>query len=73
MQANNCIGTYVHGILDNAPFVDFLLRPFVDKIGAQEESISYQDFKEKQYDLLADHVRKHLNMEQLYKIMQNND
>ena len=73
MQANNCIGTYVHGILDNAPFVDFLLRPFAEKIGAQEESISYQDFKEKQYDLLADHVRKHLNMEQLYKIMQNND
>ena len=41
--------------------------------GAHKENISYQDFKEKQYDLLADHVRKHLDMEQLYKIMRNND
>lgn len=73
MRANNCIGTYVHGILDNAHFVDFLLQPYVEKIGAHKENISYQDFKEKQYDLLADHVRKYLDMEQLYKIMRNND
>lgn len=27
-----CMGTYIHGILDNPSFIDFLLEPFADKI-----------------------------------------
>lgn len=33
---------------------------------------SYQDFKETQYDLLADAVRKHLDMDRIYEIIYNN-
>lgn len=66
---NKCMGTYVHGILDNAPFVDFLLQPFADKLAETDKAFDYQKFKEEQYDRLAEHVRKHVDMEQIYKIL----
>ena len=73
VQTDHCIGTYVHGMLDNAVFVDFLLRPFSDKIGKRHETFDYQAYKQQQYDLLAAHIRHNLDMELLYKIMQGND
>lgn len=63
-------GTYIHGILDNAEVINWLLEPYSDR---QESQMSYREFKEQQYDLLADHVRKHLNMDLLYQIMKEND
>ena len=66
---NKCMGTYVHGILDNASFVDFLLQPFADKLAGTDKAFDYQKFKEEQYDRLAEHVRKHVDMEQIYKIL----
>ena len=68
-----CMGTYVHGILDNAPFVDYLLRPFADKLSKASGSFNYQEFKEEQYDRLAAHVRQHVDMEQIYKILTSDD
>ena len=65
----HCMGTYVHGILDNTPFVDMLLQPFADRVGERRESFDYAAFKEQQYDLLADHVRQHLDMDKLYEIL----
>ena len=67
---NKCMGTYLHGILDNQPFVDFLLQPFADKLSAAK-SFDYHAFKEEQYDKLADHVRRHLDMKRLYEILTN--
>ncbi len=63
----NCMGTYVHGILDNTSVIDFLLEGKTEQ--ASEEHVSIEEFKDRQYDLLADHVRKHLDMEALYRIM----
>jgi adenosylcobyric acid synthase len=69
---NRCIGTYLHGILDNAPVIDFLLQPFLDK-DASKTAFDYAAFKEEQYDKLAAHVRQHVNMELVYKIMRSFD
>ena len=63
------MGTYLHGILDNASFVDFLLTPFADKLAQADNPFDYQAFKEQQYDLLAEHVRKHVDMDLVYKIL----
>lgn len=63
-------GTYIHGILDNADVINWLLEPYSSK---KESQMGYSEFKQQQYDLLADHVRKHLNMDLLYKIMKEND
>ena len=65
------MGTYIHGILDNPQVIDSLLAPFADK--RDDSATSYIEFKEQQYDLLADHVRQHLNMPLLYQIMSQDD
>ena len=65
-------GTYIHGILDNQQVIESLLAPFAAS-KAQATALSYNDFKQQQYDLLADHVRRHLNMPLLYKIMSEDD
>ncbi len=64
---NNCIGTYIHGILDNAEFVDYLLAPHLT--GKPSESFDYFKFKEEQFDKLAEHVRSHVNMEFIYSFI----
>ncbi|MBR0432984.1 MAG: cobyric acid synthase [Bacteroidaceae bacterium] len=71
--SNRCWGTYLHGVLDNAPVVDALLAPFADRFNAEASSFDYAAFKEEQYDRLADHVRKHLDMARLYRIMTNDE
>ena len=70
MQADHCIGTYIHGFLDNAPVIDFLLK---DKAKDEAYVQNYADFKEQQYDLLADHVRRYVDIPKLYKILQGDD
>ncbi|MBQ7162978.1 MAG: cobyric acid synthase [Bacteroidales bacterium] len=70
---DKCMGTYVHGILDNPSFIDALLAPFADKIREAARPFDYQAFKDKQYDLLAEHVRRHVDMNLIYKILQHHD
>ena len=72
MQTDHCIGTYIHGFLDNAPVIEHILEKFKMQ-NAKFKMQSYADFKEEQYDKLADHVRQHVNMEQIYKILTNHD
>jgi len=64
----NCYGTYIHGSLDNTEFVDFLLKPYIAKT-ENRQAFDYFKFKEEQYDKLADHVRAHVNMDLLYKMI----
>lgn len=73
LLADHCMGTYIHGFFDNAPVIEHLLAPFVEKLAQRETAFDYRAFKEQQYDLLADHVRAHLDMQKLYQILQDND
>ena len=66
IQADHCIGTYIHGFLDNAPVIEYLLK---DKAVSLTSLKSYSEFKEEQYDKLADHVRHHVNIPKLYQIL----
>ena len=65
LQEKNCIGTYLHGFLDNEPVINSLLK---DK-ESSTPTMSLEEFKNHQYDLLADHVRKYVNIDKLYEIM----
>lgn len=69
---STCMGTYIHGILDNPEFIDFLLKPFAGKLSETAEAFNYQHFKEEQYDKLAEHVRQHVDMPLIYKILTDN-
>ena len=69
LAGTHCMGTYLHGILDNAVFVDYLLRPFADRIQDSGVGWDYEAFKQEQYDRLADHLREHVDLERIYQIM----
>ena len=64
-----CMGTYIHGSLDNASFIEFLLKPYAHRLTEEAETFNYQTYKEQQYDKLADHVRAHVNIPLVYQIL----
>ena len=64
-----CMGTYIHGILDNPAFIDRLLAPHSARLAESAAAFDYHAFKEEQYDLLADHVRRYVDIPLLYKIL----
>lgn len=62
-----CFGTYIHGILDNGVVINYLLAPYAAKLS--DTPFDFKAFKEEQYNKLADHVRSHVDMELVYKII----
>lgn len=72
-QAEHCIGTYIHGFFDNPMVVEFILNAAGIQHKAAQPSLSIEDFKEQQYDELADFVRKHVDINKLYTILNSND
>lgn len=72
-QAEHCIGTYIHGFFDNPVVVEYVLNAAGIQHKAAHPSLSIEDFKEQQYDELADFVRKHVDINKLYTILNSND
>ena len=69
---NNVYGSYIHGIFDNQEIAVKMVRAIAASKGITEEmdmEIDFAAFKETQYNLLADGLRKHLDMEEIYKIL----
>ena len=66
VRGEHCIGTYIHGFLDNAPVIEHLLS---GGAGQSTDVPSMEDFKQLQYDRLAEHVRQHVDVERIYKIL----
>ncbi len=64
---SKCFGSYIHGILDNQVVIDYILAPYAGKLS--DKPFDYKAFKEEQYDKLANHIRNHVNMDSVYKIM----
>ncbi|WP_022749162.1 cobyric acid synthase [Lachnobacterium bovis] len=65
-------GTYVHGIFDYEDISDIIIEQLSKEKGLSFEEIQqfdYSDFKEKEYDKLADLVRKNIDMEEIYNII----
>ena len=70
LQTDHCIGTYIHGFLDNAPVIEHLLKGKGVSIHSKE---SLADFKDEQYNKLAAHVRQYVDIEHIYQILTNDD
>ncbi|MTI32344.1 cobyric acid synthase [Xanthovirga aplysinae] len=64
--SDQCWGTYLHGILDNAVVLDDLLR---EKGNRSEDLLNWADFKQQQYDKLADHLRRHLDLDYMINLL----
>ena len=70
-QHGNVYGCYVHGVLDGDEVADMIIRALAEKKGVDPEDlgkISGEEHKQQQYDLLADTLRKSLNMDMVYQI-----
>ena len=68
----NVMGTYLHGVFDNPAF----LRGFVNALRRRKglpqltgETVDYRQYKQAQYDRLADHVRANVDMGAIYRIL----
>ena len=74
LQTDHCIGTYIHGFLDNAPVIEYILSE-KGKVKSVKfaTAVNYSDFKQQQYDKLAEHVRKYVDIPRLYQILQDDD
>lgn len=70
---DNVFGTYVHGVFDKEGCAEALVRIIGEKKGLDVSSLTGVDFaafKETQYDILADILRKHLDMKKIYEILE---
>lgn len=70
----NCYGSYVHGIFDEEETAKALLKALCDKKGIESEkllenTVNWQLYKQKQYDILAETVRNSLDMKAFYNIL----
>ncbi len=65
-------GTYVHGVFDKAEMICALLGALAQKKGIALEHagvLDYRDYKEKQYEKLADILSQYLDMREIYGIL----
>lgn len=67
LLGNNVWGSYMHGILDNPVVIDDILAPFSNE---KHQAQDYMEFKQEQYRLLAQHVRENVDMDVIYKILE---
>lgn len=71
--AGNVLGSYVHGLFDEGELAGRLVELLLRRKGLAPEAapaVSYHDHKQAEYDKLAAAVRKGLDMEQIYRILE---
>ena len=69
----NIYGTYVHGVFDKEEVAVRIIEGLAAAKGISMDEITavdYQAFKESQYDILASELRRHLDIEKIYQIME---
>lgn len=72
-EEGDVIGTYLHGIFDNIGFTRGFLNNIRKKKGLDEiksEINSFEEFKNKEYDKLANIVRSHVDIDKIYEILE---
>ena len=72
-QSGQVYGTYVHGIFDKREVSERVIRTLFERKGLEYtgEAFDRHAFKERQYNLLADAVRCNIDMEYIYKVLED--
>lgn len=68
-EARTVFGTYMHGLFDQDDFRNAVLEPFRVQKGCVKTT-SYEDQKEAAYDRLAEVVKSHIDMSQIWQILE---
>lgn len=73
-QSNNVYGSYIHGIFDKKEITETILKALFSIKGLEFNctAIDRMDYKEQQYNLLADMVRRNINIDIIYKTLNIN-
>lgn len=69
----NVYGTYIHGVFDGEGIAATVVEALLHKKGLTLEDIKvidYQKYKQQQYDILADNIRRNLDMKRVYEIVE---
>lgn len=69
----NAFGTYIHGFFDNTAAIEHIFLSCRRLDDAKAGLTDHRRYKEEQYDRLARHLRRHIDIDHLYKIMSDND
>jgi adenosylcobyric acid synthase len=73
--AGNVFGTYLHGIFDNLTWTTYLLNAVRRRRNLTEKSnllpATYREYKEREYDSLADVVRESLDLKLVMQIIKS--
>ena len=70
-RSGNVCGCYVHGVFDGDEVAGSMIRALAVKKGVDPDELGKVDgaeHKQRQYDLLADTIRAHMDMETVYRI-----
>ena len=67
----NVAGTYMHGIFDVQEFCDSFIEMLCKRRGISPDSthISYDMYKQAEYDKLADVIRANMDMDYIYRVI----
>lgn len=67
----NVAGTYMHGIFDVQEFCDSFIEMLCKRRGISQDSthISYDMYKQAEYDKLADVIRANMDMDYIYRVI----
>lgn len=68
----NVYGSYIHGVFDAPDISDTILKAICNQKGLDSdalETFNIDEYKERQYDLLADAVQNGLDMDFVYRIL----
>lgn len=69
----NVYGTYVHGIFDSEGVAAAVVEALLAKKGMSSDDIkviNFDEYKKQQYDILADNIRKNIDMKKVYEILE---
>ncbi|MCI5809218.1 MAG: cobyric acid synthase [Oscillospiraceae bacterium] len=69
----NVYGTYLHGIFDRPETAQALISALMREKGMDPEAVKALDiaaYKQQQYDILADGLRRSLDMDEVYRIVE---
>lgn len=72
-QQGSVYGTYVHGILDRDAVAGAIVKALAEKKGLDPAllgRVSGEEHKQRQYDLLAQTLRDHMDMKTIYRILE---
>lgn len=61
------MGTYLHGFFDNPPIIDYLVAH--SRVTAPIKEMDDEKLEMDPYDRLADHLRKHIDMNAIYSLL----